>query len=273
MWQFHPFPRSVHLNGLYTAFEQQLEPDYVFRGETHDFYEVVLVTDGTLGVTAGAETFVLNAPAAILHPPMEFHSLRSEQGTSPHIIIFSFAADRFPIPQNRIFTLHEQSITRARHILRFLKDSTDAVAPHAGSPLIGKEQQAQCALLELEILLLTLIANTAAEPQKEVSAGGRHYRKALQIIEENLSQPLNTAELARLAHMSPSLLKKTFAKHAGVGVMEYFRTRKINAAIPMLREDLSVQEIATRLGFSNAGYFSTVFRRVTGHAPGYYRNH
>ena len=271
MWQFHSLPRPLQLNGLYTAFSQQFEADYVFRGEAHDFYELVLVTDGTLGITAGSDTFSLSAPAAVLHPPMEFHSLRSEQDTTPRIMIFSFSAAAFPLPENRIFPLTEEALRHAESALKLLQENTDAEPPHAGTPLPGKEKEAQRGLLELEILLLSLIASTATQPQKKPSSGGRNYRRALQVIEENLYQPLNTAELARLAHMSPSLLKKTFAKHAGVGVMEYFRTRKINASIPLLREDISVQEIAARFGFSNAGYFSTVFKKVTGHTPGYYR--
>ena len=132
------------------------------------------------------------------------------------------------------------------------------------------ERGAQRALAEFEILLLTLTEHTE-EIIKDGSAGARNYRRALRIIEENISTPLDTAMLARLAHMSPSLLKKTFSRYAGVGVMEYLRTRKVNAAIPRLRAGESVKEIATSLGFTDAGYFSTVFRRVTGHSPSYYR--
>ena len=273
MWQFHSIPRPLQLNGLYTAFSRQFEADYVFRGETHDFYELVLVTDGTLGITAGSATFSLRAPAAVLHPPMEFHSLRSEQNTMPRIVIFSFSATAFPLPENRIFALDDEDLARAARILQLLEENTTSEPPHAGEPLPGKEKEAQSALLELELLLLRLLAGSSTDPQQQNTAGGRNFRRVLQVIEENLDRSLNTEELARLAHMSPSLLKKTFARHAGVGVMEYFRTRKIYAAIPLLREELSVQEVATRLGFSNPGYFSTVFRRTTGHTPGYYRNH
>lgn len=272
MWQFFPLSRQLQITGLYTAFSTRFPKDYVFRGESHDFYELVMVTEGTVGVTAGTETLILKAPAAILHPPMEFHSIRSEADSTPCITIFSFAAESFPLPQSRIFAINEDILSRAERVMALLRESTDCHPPHAGAPLPGKEKAAQHALLELEILLLLLTENTVTHPQREPSAGARNYRRALQVIEENLYLPLTTADIARLTHISPSLLKKTFARHAGVGVMEYFRTLKINAAIPMLREDISVQEIAARLGFSNAGYFSTVFKRVTGHPPGYYRN-
>ena len=105
------------------------------------------------------------------------------------------------------------------------------------------------------------------------SSGNHNYRRALRVMEEHITLPLTTAELAQLAHVSPSLLKKLFARYAGVGVMEYFRTRKVNAAIPLLREGSSVQDVAAHFGFSSPGYFATVFRRVTGKTPGYYHNH
>ena len=273
MWTFHTIERVLSIKRLYTAFSAQRAADFAFRGETHDFYELVLLTEGRLGVTAGAESFVLEAPAAVLHPPMEFHSLHAAGGTAPRITIFTFAADPCPVWEKRIFALTEEQIGWASKTLSLIQDAMEMKDIRITGLKAGKTHDAQRAALALEDLLLSL--SIAADPtaQKEGTAAGRNYRRALRVIEENLTASLNTAELARLAHMSPSLLKKTFARHAGVGVMEYFRARKVNAAIPMLRDGSSIQEIAAYLGFTNAGYFSTVFRRVTGHTPSYYRNH
>ncbi len=269
MWHFHPIPRPVSLTGIYTAFSEQIASDYVFRGETHDFYELVLVCEGHVGVTADADSFVLETGCAILHPPMEFHSLRGI-GDPARIIIFSFAADSMPTFENYRFTVSEENIRRAERAVETLRANTPAVEKEIGDVPAGKERAVQQALCELEILLLTL-TEPSSDVQFDASAGARNYRRALQVIEEHLTEPLDTAALARLSHMSPSLLKKTFSRYAGVGVMEYIRTRKINHAIPRLRAGGSVKEIAADLGFTDAGYFSTAFRRVTGHSPTYYR--
>ena len=269
MWHFHPSPRPVSLTGIYTAFSEQIASDYVFRGETHDFYELVLVCEGQVGVTADADSFVLETGCAILHPPMEFHSLRGI-GAPARIVIFSFAADNMPTFENYRFTVNKENLLRAERAVAILRNNTSAKEKEIGDVPIGKERAVQQALCELEILLLTL-TEPSTSVQYDASAGARNYRRALQIIEEHLSEPLDTATLARLSHMSPSLLKKTFSRYAGVGVMEYIRTRKINHAIPRLRAGGSVQEIAADLGFTDAGYFSTVFRRVTGHTPTHYR--
>lgn len=270
MWQLQSIERRACIQGFYTAFNRKISNDFVFRGETHDFYEIVLLLEGSIGVTADAHSFVLEGPAAILHPPMEFHSLRAISGKDAKAIIFSFEASSVPHYETHRFTLSEENAERARHILHLINTTTNIKRGRVGSILEGKENEAQLALLEMEMLLLTLTENGSVD-LKDGSAGARNYRRALRVIEENLHVPLDTATLAQLAHMSPSLLKKTFSRYAGVGVMEYLRTRKVNAAIPRLRAGESVRDIALSLGFSDAGYFSTTFRRVTGHPPTFYR--
>ena len=270
MWHLHSIERQACIQGFYTAFSRDIANDFVFRGETHDFYEIVLLLEGSIGVTAGAYSFVLESPAAILHPPMEFHSLRAINGKDAKAIILSFAANAVPHYDTRRFTLSEENIERAKHVLQLIRSATDTKRGRVGPVLGGREREAQQAILEMEMLLLTLTEN-GSDDLRDGSAGARNYRRALRVIEENLHVPLDTATLARLSHMSPSLLKKTFSRYAGVGVMEYLRNRKINAAIPRLRAGESVRDIALSLGFSDAGYFSTTFRRVTGHPPTFYR--
>lgn len=273
MWQFYPIQRVTQLNGFYTAFEAKFDPDYVFRGESHDFYELVLILSGTLGVTAGSDSFVLEGPAAVLHPPMEFHALRAERGTSPELIILSFEADAVPDFKKRVFLLSEDQVERAKRALALLKSSHAMTSAEQADHALMAPKEAQLAMMEIECILLTLSEGGATAVGATYSTGDRNYRRALQVMEENLERSLSITELARLSHISPSLLKKLFARYAGIGVMEYFRTRKVNAAIPFLREGNSVQSVAARFDFSTPGYFATVFRRVTGKSPSYYRNH
>lgn len=274
MWKNHPIPRSLVIEGLYTAFSQRLEPGYVFRGETHDFAELVLVKTGRIGVTAGSESFELSAGGAVYHPPMEFHSLCNAASTESEIFVFTFGTSRSPIFSPRVFSFTQEHLARAEGVLALLREATGKKAGNAAATILpGKENTAQCAVLELEELLLTLTPASGKPTTGEGSAGLRNYRRALSVMSEKLNEPLDTRELAALCRISPSLLKKLFSRYAGVGVMEYFRQCKINAAIPLLREGASVREVAERFGFPDAGYFSTVFRRVTGHTPTYYRTH
>ena len=92
MFQYTDVTSALHLRKLCTAFTWPIGEKYHFVGERHDFWELVIVIDGEVGVTAGEETSVLRKGEAILHPPMEFHRVWYA-GTKPgEILIFSFSA-------------------------------------------------------------------------------------------------------------------------------------------------------------------------------------
>ena len=273
MYSFVSIPKLVDVRGFCTAFEDHPEPNFIFRGETHEMYELVIVLGGSMGITAGSNSFILNEGAAVLHPPMEFHSLRSAKGTLPHFVVFSFLADTVPSYRKRVFVLSEEERLRVCRILDLLVTSTDRKDFHLLNVIKGGEKKYERAIREFEILLLNLNEVENPDVLTVGTTGSRNYQQAQAVLKANLHRSLNTEELAALCHMSPSLLKKTFSRYAGVGVMEYFRTQKILAAIPYLRNGQSVSETALRFGFSDARYFSTVFHKITGHTPSYYREH
>ena len=261
----------VHIDGFGTALARYIDKTFTFHGEAHDFYELVFLFEGKLSFTAGATTFLMEAPAAILYPPMEFHNLHAVEDTPAKVAFLGFTASAMPDYKEFRFSMNEEDVIKSQKILDLIGEPLQEYHDHNSLSDASKRHLFEAAK-ELEMLLLALRDRDAIH-KKDRSSGTKNYALALRIIDENLSLPLDTAELAHMAHISPSLLKKTFSGYAGMGVMQYVRKRKINAAILRLREGERVKEVAASLGFSDPSYFSTVFRRVTGHSPTYYRNH
>ena len=56
-----------------------------------------------------------------------------------------------------------------------------------------------------------------------------------------------------------------------MGVMTYFNNMKMAVALDMIKNVNTVKETATALGFADQNYFSTVFKRITGHPPTYFK--
>ena len=266
-----PITEMVHIEGFWTSFARHIDKSFSFHGEAHDFYELIFLLEGKLSFTAGATTFSMEAPAAILYPPMEFHNLHAIEDAPAKVIFLGFDASTMPEYKEFRFSINEEDVAKAKKILDLTSEPLQEY--FNGNSLSSAQEKCLFeAAKELELLLLALCDRDAIH-KKDRSSGAKNYALALRIIDENLSSPLDTAELAHLAHISPSLLKKTFSGYAGMGVMQYVRKRKITAAILRLREGERVKEVAASLGFPDPSYFSTVFRRVTGHSPTYYRNH
>ncbi len=87
-------------------------------------------------------------------------------------------------------------------------------------------------------------------------------------INENVDKKLSLNEVAASFGISPTYLSILFGKYSDIGFIEYVNYAKINSAKEMLKNtNYKVYEIADKLGFESAFYFSKVFKRVEGCSP------
>ncbi|UVI33406.1 AraC family transcriptional regulator [Paenibacillus spongiae] len=75
-------------------------------------------------------------------------------------------------------------------------------------------------------------------------------------------------ELAAIAKVSPSYFHHIFQEHKGLTPKGYMEYIKISEAAKLLKEtEMSVTEIALRLGYSSSQHFATAFGRTMGQTP------
>jgi two-component system response regulator YesN len=87
-------------------------------------------------------------------------------------------------------------------------------------------------------------------------------------IRHNLGKRISLHDTAAAFNLSPNYLSRLFTKHAGMSFVEYITAERISAAREMLaRGEGAVYEIAEKLGYENAFYFSKVFKKVEGLSP------
>ena len=87
-------------------------------------------------------------------------------------------------------------------------------------------------------------------------------------IGSHVSERLSLNEVAGVFGLSPNYLSILFKKNCQVGFSEYISQAKIAKAKSMLLEqDMKIYEVADRLGFESAFYFSKVFKKVEGISP------
>ncbi len=254
---------NPHITGMYTAFKQTYSRKYNFVGESHNFWELVCVISGTLGVTSKGNVFTLKEGQAILHSPMQFHRIYSENDTEPTVIIFSFDGKDIPEIEDvcKIDNISDvfDIFNSAKKYFKFDKNN-----------ILKKIENDKTGNLitvkKLELFLLKLAENSQKGAHIN-SQRAKNYSLIVKTLEDNIQKRLTVAEVASLCNMSEVNAKKTFSKYAGVGIIEYFNHMKIEKAIELLSNGFSVKETALYLGFSDQNYFSTVFKRISGHSP------
>jgi len=94
----------------------------------------------------------------------------------------------------------------------------------------------------------------------------------LNYIEENFRKDFPITVLAEISGVSHQYLCRVFNRTMNIRPNEYITCRKLQEAKYLLAETaLSVREICLQSGFSDASYFSTVFKRYEGITPAEYR--
>ncbi|KAB1146922.1 helix-turn-helix transcriptional regulator [Streptomyces luteolifulvus] len=96
--------------------------------------------------------------------------------------------------------------------------------------------------------------------------------RARDAMDRAYAQPLDVADLARIAHVSPAHFTRTFRATFGETPHRYLQRRRVERAMSLLREtDRSVTDICFEVGFGSPATFSRTFRDIVGRSPRTYR--
>lgn len=96
--------------------------------------------------------------------------------------------------------------------------------------------------------------------------------KVKEYICDNLDRELSRNEIAEKVFLNPEYLSRLFRKETGQSLIEYITNERINTAIGYLvRTNMPVSIIASKVGHSNFSHFSKIFKKVTGLTPNEYR--
>jgi signal transduction histidine kinase/AraC-like DNA-binding protein len=89
---------------------------------------------------------------------------------------------------------------------------------------------------------------------------------------EHFADPIARDEIAGQLKVSPNYLSRVFRSDTGMTPWEFLsRYRTVQAQKLLLTTQLSITEVAERVGYNDAAYFVRVFHRETGQAPLRYR--
>lgn len=112
-----------------------------------------------------------------------------------------------------------------------------------------------------------------AQPKHPVAETDRIMLQALAAyIGDHYADQLTIEGLSQIACMGTTKLKRCFKAHFGMTVAEYIQNVRIGQAEHLLAyTDLPVNEVAQAVGYTAAGHFADLFRRMKGVLPMEYR--
>lgn len=266
---------SLNVDGVYSVHYFEYMRDFVYRGETHPFWEIVYADKKSLVLTADGEEIMLRSGQLFIHKPNEFHTLRCADGAA-NSVVFSFDCD-----SDELYKIAGRVITCGMEECRLL----GAIISHAENlfenplgdmhiPQLHKKKDAPFGLeqllrMSIEQLLLSLLSGTRVRHSKREST--KLIEEVTEYLEQNITEKIRFEDIIKHFGTSASVIKRVFRDNLGYGVMEHFAKLKVEAAKQLIREgEGNFTQIADKLAFNTSQYFTTVFRRHTGMTPSEY---
>jgi AraC-like DNA-binding protein len=98
-----------------------------------------------------------------------------------------------------------------------------------------------------------------------------HLRRARDLIDREYARPLDVPTMAARALMSPAHFSRRFRVAYGETPYGYLMTRRIERAMALLRDGMSVTDACMAVGATSLGSFSSRFSELAGETPSAYR--
>lgn len=272
----------IHIDELFTIHYFEYTSEFLFTGESHDFWEFVCVDKGSVKICMDKTELTLHKGEIAFHQPNEFHNVSTYSQVAPNLVVVSFKCNSplMDFFKEKVLKIDEKERSLLAKILVEAQNlfSTPLNNPYTEEMVkkhnapIGGEQLIR---MYLECFLLDLIrrySSSEQEIQLPVTKSSTDiFQRVSDYMEDNLSARLSIETICRDNMIGRTQLQNVFQKEAGMGVIEYFSKMKIQNAKHMIRMgSLNFTQISEQLGYTSIHYFSRQFKKLTGMTPSEY---
>lgn len=96
---------------------------------------------------------------------------------------------------------------------------------------------------------------------------------AIRYMQHHYSNPIILDDIVEASGLSKYHFSRLFQSIMQTSPMNFLTKIRLNKAIELMKDqNLTIEEIALRVGYSNGNYFTKVFKSIIGMSPGKYRN-
>ena len=269
----------INITEIVTIHYYEFDNSFVFKGEQHDFWEMVYVDSGAVEIQRGEETVILKQGDILFHEPNEFHAIRSHN-SSPNIFVISFVCHSPAMNSfKRLHALLNKTLKPFISSIIIEAESTYVIPKNdvtlkrltakADAPL-GGEQLIKTYLEQFLIILMRSLSE-----KKEISFFPSRESMETHIISEikkyleaNVTNRITIQDVCAHFGYSKTNLSVLFKSQCNTTIIKYYNRKKIEYAKKRIRENrYNITQISDMLGFDNPQYFARTFKRVTGMTP------
>ncbi|MGQ7245348.1 helix-turn-helix domain-containing protein [Salinicola sp. V024] len=270
-----PTPDLLHCESIA---ERSRLHDWHIRPHRHaDLVHVLHIAHGDVNLTFEEGAQRLTGPLLIVVPAMTVHAFRFSRDVDGHIVTLAM-----PLARHIADTLHPQGQILARAAfypladqperapIATLVDQLDAEYRH---PADGRDALLEALLNSLLVLASRRATRRQARPaSRQHERGEAHLARFQQLIEAHYHQQPSIPEFAERLGISSAHLSAVCQRLAGRSAQQLLHERVLlEAKRHLTYTNMTIGQVAERLGFKEPAYFTRFFKRSIKLTPSAFR--
>lgn len=129
----------------------------------------------------------------------------------------------------------------------------------------------ECLAIFMNILYKMMIADHSEDVI--LTPKQTHIRMAKQFIENNFQFKIKVTDVADALSLSPNYLANIFKEELGISPKQYLIEYRMQKASQLLSNgEMTIKDVAKRVGYANPLHFSAEFKRIKRMSPTQYKN-
>ncbi len=268
------------------VFQLKLE-EWPYSDHTHNFYELILVNEGTGQHILNGVSFSYNPEDVFLLTPEDHHSFEIDAFTVFTYIKFT----------EQLFTEKQVGDRTASWVKKFedvlynpntvpeciIKDKADKKLIFPLTEMLLKEfnepkLHSRIFMLELFGAIMVLVARNLSRknlmPSKIIQQERDRVQKVLSHIRQHMDKKelLTQKYIAQNFNLSPNYISIYLKKHTGMGLQKMITETRLKTAERLLKQSTcTISQIANQVGFNDASHMNKTFQKYRGKNPTDYR--
>lgn len=250
----------------------------------HDEVELIYVHYGTFDINLNLKTYTLKKGDLVFLSPGTLHGFRQHKNDTMCIttILFNINILGVQIPDacslkyftpllegkytyNPIITSDNQNYQKLVDCFTKLKDNYRQTPPLY-------ELELKYELFKMFKYLFSSVFKEVYSTPEIKEENVKNIKTILDYIKDNYSKEITIDELAQLLNFSKSHFMRFFKKNLGLTAIDYINEYRLNVSSNLLvNTNLTITEIATKIGISNVSYFNRLFKKHFQVSPMQYR--
>ncbi|WP_261305261.1 AraC family transcriptional regulator [Paenibacillus andongensis] len=136
----------------------------------------------------------------------------------------------------------------------------------------AKQKSVEVLQTELQVILMRIIVSLSETLRKGGDALTSTVQAIKQYLDNSILHPFDSTQLSSLIGLSNKQMNRLFKRDLGTTIYHYVITKKLESAKRMLLDtQLTISDIAYKLGYVDPHYFSNLFQTKTGVRPSDFR--